>query len=190
MTAWKPIPSLPGVQRTSRAGHHPRRPGATAAPQVQEPSAGPAARREGPGMTVYPPVTRLGTAVLLQSTAVGDVAYLVRVGMRGLAARDGVAALPRWRALLLELERASSDTTSAIASARRSEDFRTDDDQPEWDPEVLISTKEAAAMLNLTPRQVTNLAGRLGARRTGRAYVFDRGIVEAEARHRHQIGTD
>ena len=142
-------------------------------------------------MSSDPPVTRLGTAVLLQSTAVRDVAFLIRVGIREIARRDGISAHQRWLHLQRQLDEAAGNTRIAAESADDGNgQLPIPEVAEELDPEVLINTEEAALMLGLKARQVRNLATRLGARRAGRALVFDRGLIQAEARHRHQIGTN
>ena len=67
------------------------------------------------------------------------------------------------------------------------------DDPDDLDQELLaagdlISTREAAQIMQLTERHTRRLANELGARRAGNALVFDRGLVLAEAQRRMRDG--
>ncbi len=126
-----------------------------------------------------PPVQRLGVAVLLQGPAVVDAAYLVGVAVTALSRRDGIQPIARWLALHRAL-------TSAMSDAGRA-DIPESSDEPQLAPEQLISTTEVAAMLQITERQARRLAADLCARRAGRALVFDRGAVQAEAARRRLL---
>jgi len=123
-----------------------------------------------------PAVQRLGSAVLLQGPAVADAAYLVAVGVRTLARRDGVA-IARW----LTLQRALQQVAAADHGHA---DVLGVVDEEALLAEELVSTKEAAHMLRLTERQVRRIAACLGGRHAGRALVFDRSAVQAEAARR------
>lgn len=126
-----------------------------------------------------PAVQTLGSAVLLQGPALQDAAFLVAVGVRALSNRDGVAPMPRWLTLQAQLKRASDlvadDGTAELPEAQH---------LPRLAEDQLISTREAADMLKISERQVRNLAADLGARRAGRALVFDRELVQLEADRR------
>jgi len=59
-----------------------------------------------------------------------------------------------------------------------------DHDEASLGLEDLISTAEAAEMLKVTEPQMRNLVSQFGGRRAGRAWVFDRALVELEAKRR------
>lgn len=134
-------------------------------------------------MTATPSVQQLGDAVLLQGPAVADAAFLVGLGLRALRCRDGVAPRSRW----IELHRSLHDIAAETSADCR---YSGNTAMPELDEktslvaETSISTREAATILRLKERQVRNLADQLGAQRVGRALLFDRGLVMAEALRR------
>jgi hypothetical protein len=117
---------------------------------------------------------------------VHDVAYLVGLGLRYRAQADGCPPLSRHRRLLALL-------TEASISVSVSDDGRSDV-RDEADPAGLVTgdgdgpiqADTAAQMLGLTSRQVRRLADLLGGRRIGRAWVFDRAAVSAEAVRREE----
>lgn len=129
-----------------------------------------------------PAVQRLGEAVLLQESAVSDAAFLVRVGIAALRQRDGIPPQPGWLSLLHELRSADLDRASASGNT----EVPPGRSSPEWEPES-IDTEEAARMLQISDRQVRNLASVLGGQRIGRSWAFDRGLVVAEARRRRAL---
>ena len=125
-----------------------------------------------------PAIQKLGSAVLLQGPAVADTAYLISVGLRALQRRDGVAPMSRWLVLQRQL-RAVAD----LADTGNAE-LPQDHDEASLGLEDLISTAEAAEMLKVTEPQMRNLVSQFGGRRAGRAWVFDRALVELEAKRR------
>lgn len=115
---------------------------------------------------------------MLQGPAVADTAYLISVGLRALQRRDGVAPMSRWLVLQRQL-RAVAD----LADTGNAE-LPQDHDEASLGLEDLISTAEAAEMLKVTEPQMRNLVSQFGGRRAGRAWVFDRALVELEAKRR------
>lgn len=107
-----------------------------------------------------PPVQRLAPGVLLLTgDAVQALAYAVTVAQRARA-RNG---LPPSRALV------------ALASAAGQQD--TQQAPALEDDTELITTEEAARMLNISNRQARRLAPALGGRLTGGRWLLDRRAV-------------
>ncbi|MDF3309883.1 helix-turn-helix domain-containing protein [Rhodococcus sp. T2V] len=124
-----------------------------------------------------PAVQKLGNALLLQGPAIADAYWLVSTGIRA-AERNGHAVRPdvyRLQALLGECHR---DALSAL----RHHDVAPPPDDESSDVE-LISTREAAEVLNVSPRHVQRIAASLDGRRTAGRWIFDRAVVEAYAAH-------
>lgn len=129
-----------------------------------------------------PAVQRLGRAVLLQESGVTDAAFLVRVGIAALRQRDDIPPQPTWLVILRELRAAELSRASAVGNA----EVPDVESQREWESES-IDTKEASRMLQVSERQVRNLAANLSARRVGSSWTFDRSLVAAEARRRRAL---
>jgi hypothetical protein len=127
-----------------------------------------------------PPLLVIGSTALLTGLALHDDLVLVGYGIRYLVGRDQVPPLPRW----LELHRGLVRARDGHVSDPRNGQTQSVDDQASLPAEESIGTEEAAAILNLSRRQVQNLAAELGAWPLGRALVFDRATVEAYARRR------
>lgn len=134
--------------------------------------------------TQAPAVQQLDVAVLLQGPALLDVHYLVALGVREVKRRDGINPSPR----LVELQRCLA---SAVGRYRAAVSLAGHADVPDHaaptgsehpGPEDLLTTREAAVILNICERHVRRLAPELGgATRRGGVLLFDRGAVEALA---------
>lgn len=121
-----------------------------------------------------PAVQLLGDAVLLRGPAVIDAWYLLRLGIRETQRRDGITPGPRLRELLDALEHAAAQVRGV--SARPDEDVP--DQREHRSSREPIGSKEAAVLLDRSPRQVRRLARTLDARRApGGAWTFDRQVV-------------
>ncbi len=135
-------------------------------------------------MTV-PAVQRFGRVVLLQGPAVVDVWHLVALGVRA-AHRDGIA-LARVAHLQGVLAAAAAEVRAASECGHC--DVAQVPARATCDPSEPLSTREAADLLGLSPRQTQRMARTLEARqlRSGRL-IFDRGAVDAyliERNHHH-----
>lgn len=121
-----------------------------------------------------PAVQQFGDAVLLRGPAVIDVCYLLRLGVRETARRDGITPGPRLRELLDALEHAAAIVRGV--SACPGEDVP--DQHERRSSRQPIGSKEVAVLLDRSPRQVRRLAATLDAQRgPGGAWTFDRQTV-------------
>lgn len=121
-----------------------------------------------------PAVQQLGDAVLLRGPAVVDAFYLLRLGIRETQRRDGITPGPRLWDLLNALEQAAAQVRAV--SSRPGEDVP--DQRERRSSGEPIGSKEAAVLLDRSPRQVRRLAQTLDARRgPGGAWTFDRQVV-------------
>lgn len=100
--------------------------------------------------------TRVGPVVLLAGPAVPAALYAVRVAQRERR-RDG---LPPSRAL---------DRLAGVLSPGGHEDMPA---EPIDEPEPMMSTSEAAALLGVSRRQATRLAPQLDGRFTGGRWLI------------------
>ncbi len=123
-----------------------------------------------------PAVQRLGSAVLLQGPAVVDVWHLVALGVRA-ARRDGIG-LARVDHLQAELAAAAAEVRATSGTGQC--DVAQVPARATCDPSEPLSTREAADLLGLSPRQTQRMARTLDAHqlRSGRL-IFDRGAVDA-----------
>jgi hypothetical protein len=132
---------------------------------------------------LIPPVQRLGNAVLLQGPAILDAHYLVALGIRETARRDGIRASPRLQRIAEALASAAADIRDASGIGH--EDVPDSTDLENSNPLDRISTFEAASILGIGARHTCRLAGVIGGRKgPGNAYTFDRAAVEAHAHRR------
>jgi hypothetical protein len=116
----------------------------------------------------------------------GYVAILAGVGLRDLARRGYFDTVPpQARADLLaaidDLERAGRAWQN-----RALHDGNPETARPETGPSSPLSAEQAAALLDLTPRRVRQLADQLGGRRIRGRWEFDRDNVTAEAARRRE----
>jgi len=123
-----------------------------------------------------PAVQRLGSAVLLQGPAVVDVWHLVALGVRA-ARRDGIG-LARVDHLQAVLAAAAAEVRATSGTGQC--DVAEVPARATCDPSEPLSTREAADLLGLSPRQTQRMARTLDAHqlRSGRL-IFDRGAVDA-----------
>ncbi len=123
-----------------------------------------------------PAVQRLGSAVLLQGPAVVDVWHLVALGVRA-AQRDGIG-LARVDHLQAVLAAAAAEVRATSGTGQC--DVAQVPARATCDPSEPLSTREAADLLGLSPRQTQRMARTLDAHqlRSGRL-IFDRGAVDA-----------
>ena len=123
-----------------------------------------------------PAVQRLGSAVLLQGPAVVDVWHLVALGVRA-ARRDGIG-LARVDHLQAVLAAAAAEVRATSGTGQC--DVAQVPARATCNPSEPLSTREAADLLGLSPRQTQRIARTLAARqlRSGRL-IFDRGAVDA-----------
>jgi len=123
-----------------------------------------------------PAVQQLGSAVLLQGPAVVDVWRLVALGVRA-AHRDGIG-LARVDHLQAVLAAAAAEVRATSGTGQC--DVAQVPARATCDPSEPLSTREAANLLGLSPRQTQRMARTLDAHqlRSGRL-IFDRGAVDA-----------
>lgn len=133
-------------------------------------------------LLVNPPVQQLGDAIVLRGSAVLHAHYLVALGVRQAVARDGINPPATVRQLMQALDSAAASIQHARSAAGHV-DVPTPADQA-LSPVAEISTREAAHMLNITPRHARRIATSIGGRRHNRDWTFDRGAVAAYAENR------
>lgn len=136
-----------------------------------------------------PQLQRLGSAVVLQGQMLAELRWALAMGLQAMSKRDGYVP-PSLYALQSELKRAiaardiesgnHSDEGSGNAAKGNAENV-AQLTKREW-----IGSAEAASLLGLQPRQVRNLRDLLGGRKKGKALVFHRAAVEAEAERRKE----
>ena len=134
-------------------------------------------------MTI-PDVQRHGNSVLLTGQGVLAAHWLVELGAQHVSSRDGVTPSPRLRELLAVLAEAAADTRSMSRAGHGDVPEEVDvRSSQSLDP---LTTKEAAVILDRSPRQVRRLAAELGAHRSGSVLTFDRAAIEAAAHARKE----
>jgi len=87
---------------------------------------------------------------------------------------------------LMALLQAELDEQRASVSAGGSAEVPREPQLPQSQAEDLVDVAEAARMLNVSARQVRNLGELLEGRKAGRVWVFERGVLAAEASRRRQ----
>ena len=121
-----------------------------------------------------PPVQQLGAAVVLQGAALANVRRCVRLAQR-VSARDGIRLGHWFDDLTCALDAAMSDLGHADVDTRPSVPQSLSTDKR-------IGTKEAAAMIGLSERQVRRIAASLdGNQLPSGAWHFDADAVAAYA---------
>ncbi len=124
-----------------------------------------------------PAIHRLIAALLLSPPALDRLGYLVDAGVAEQARRNGGA--PSQHSLALQaLIAEARDDAKRMSRATRG-DIESDLDVT---PSGAMSTKQAAAILQLSQRQVQRRAPELGGRLICGTWVLDRTRVEAAAR--------
>lgn len=124
-------------------------------------------------------------SVVITGRDLADLSYLVALGIRTLSRRDAMPPSQRVQRLHAVLREAAEDYIASDHGNQQRAEMPQGADSEDWKTEDLITTREAAAVLQLSERQVRNLADELGARRIGRALGFDRTNVEAENARRN-----
>ena len=129
-----------------------------------------------------PAVQRFGRFVLLHDSGVVDVWRLVALGVRA-ARRDGIG-LARVDHLQAELAAAAAEVRATSGTGQC--DVAQVPARATCDPSEPLSTREAADLLGLSPRQTQRMARTLDAHqlRSGRL-IFDRGAVDAYLADHH-----
>jgi hypothetical protein len=131
---------------------------------------------------VNPPVQRFGDAVLLTGPAVKAARLLVERGAAQTMSQDGISMPPVVRLLLTEL-------IAAAAMSAAGPDGRPQAEVPSQStttPLDALTTKEVAAVLNVSDRHVRRLITTLDGRRRSRDWVFSRAVVEAYRDNRQE----
>lgn len=105
------------------------------------------------------------------------------------AARQGLPAPGRVLTLIRALDAELADRTPQPTSGTGSPDATATSGVPACHPTDPVDAQEAARMLAVTPRQIRNLGHRLGGRKVGHAWTFDRASISAEAAIRRQERT-
>lgn len=120
----------------------------------------------------------LGAAVLLQGQSLRDVQRLVALGMREVERRDGivpparVAEVERLLRQAADLDRLRQRLSPGGRVLGESGGVR-----PDWEPARRLTTRQAAAMLQLSERQVRRKAATLGGCLIGPILTFDGDLV-------------
>jgi hypothetical protein len=138
----------------------------------------------GPLPPQLPTVQVLGSAspaVLLTGRAVHTALVLMRYGIRFAESRNAMRPTQEW----LAITRALSGALASISHEGNEETLAAAVKAPSAQDE-LITTREAAVTLNLSARQVRNLADQLGARRVGRSLLYPRDLVIGLAQQRRR----
>lgn len=128
-------------------------------------------------------VQRISGAVLLQGSAVHEVAHLVGLGMRYRSQVDGCPPAERHRRLLVELTAASASLSTVSETTKVS----LPPSSAEFDVEA-VGAADAAHALGLSVQFVRRIAPEMGGWRVGREWRFSRSAVAAEAARRQESG--
>jgi hypothetical protein len=140
-----------------------------------------------------PAAQRLGSAVLLQGSALYEVRYVLTVGARERARRDGVPVSAGVREVLARINEAiveeqmsaGGHTKGQVRRLRGHADLADGSDGAEWhmpDSFRAISSEEVAERLGIGSRQVRRLASSLGAHRApSGAWMYDPVAVDTYA---------
>jgi hypothetical protein len=118
-----------------------------------------------------------GGQVLLRGPAVVDAWRLARSAAEQVSQRDGIVLPPRLRELLAALEQEAAQVVDSVAG---NAEFREAASVSALSTDDRITTVEAAAMLQCTPRTVRNHAADLSGRQVAGRWVFSRAAVAAQ----------
>lgn len=137
-------------------------------------------------MTTVPAIQRLGSGLIIQGPAVGDLAYLVELGLRYRAGANGAAPSVEHRRLLAVLRETADIAFTPDNASRGRRTSAKPADPEQLNAEGWVGSMTAAQLLNIGPRQVRRIAHELGGIRTHGKWSFSRSAVISAALRRKE----